>query len=83
MKKTLKLKINPIREYLGLIIYPIKGLAGLFFLIKSRETIPLKNALCISFTLINSCVKNIYGNATSRSESQNMPFYIDSPPLYF
>jgi hypothetical protein len=41
MKKTLKLKINPIREYLGLIINPIKRLAGLFFLIKSRETIPL------------------------------------------
>jgi hypothetical protein len=34
MKTTLKLKIHPIRGYLGLIIYPIK-------LIKSRETIPL------------------------------------------
>jgi hypothetical protein len=41
MKTTLKLKINPNREYLELIFYPIKPLTGLFFLIKSRETIPL------------------------------------------
>jgi hypothetical protein len=31
MKMTLKLKINPIQEYLGLITYPIKPMAGLFF----------------------------------------------------
>jgi hypothetical protein len=43
MKMILKLKINPIREYLGLIIYPIKQSAGLFFLIKSPETIPLRS----------------------------------------
>jgi hypothetical protein len=42
MKMSLKIKINPIREYLGIIIYPIKPSAGLFFLIKSRETIPLR-----------------------------------------
>jgi hypothetical protein len=42
MKMSLKLKINPIREYLGYIIYPIKPSAGLFFLLKSRETIPLR-----------------------------------------
>jgi hypothetical protein len=41
MKMTLKLKINPIREYLRLIIHPVKQLKGLFFLIKSRETIPV------------------------------------------
>jgi hypothetical protein len=41
MKTSLNLKINPIWEYLGLIIYPIKPSAGLFFLIKSRETVPL------------------------------------------
>jgi hypothetical protein len=43
-EKSLKLKVNPIREYLGLVIYPIKPSAGLFFLIKSRETTPLKGA---------------------------------------
>jgi hypothetical protein len=43
MKTTLKLKINPVQEYPGLIIYPIKPSAGLFFLSKSRETIPLSN----------------------------------------
>jgi hypothetical protein len=42
MKTALKLKINPIREYLRLIIHPIKPLKGLFFLIKSREPISLK-----------------------------------------
>jgi hypothetical protein len=35
MIMSLKLKINPIREFLGLIIYPIKPSAG--------ETIPLKD----------------------------------------
>jgi hypothetical protein len=44
MKKSLKLKINPIRKYLGLIIYPIKPSAGLFILIKPCETIPLNRA---------------------------------------
>jgi hypothetical protein len=39
MKPTLKLKINPILEYLGLIFYPP---AGLLILIKSRETFRLK-----------------------------------------
>jgi hypothetical protein len=42
MKTALKLKINPIWEYLRLNIHPIKPSKGLFFLIKSRETIPLK-----------------------------------------
>jgi hypothetical protein len=37
---ALKLKINLIRLYLGLIFYPIKPSAGLFILIKSGETIP-------------------------------------------
>jgi hypothetical protein len=41
MKMSLKLKVNRIWEYLGLIIYPVKPSAGLFFLIKSRENIPL------------------------------------------
>jgi hypothetical protein len=41
MKTTLKLEINPIRFNLGLIFYPVKPSAGLFILIKSRETIPL------------------------------------------
>jgi hypothetical protein len=41
MKTTLKLKINPIRDNLGHIFYPIKPSAGLFILIKSREAIPL------------------------------------------
>jgi hypothetical protein len=41
MNNSLNLKINPIREYLVLNIYPIKPLAGLFFLSRSRETIPL------------------------------------------
>jgi hypothetical protein len=45
MKTTLKLKINPIRLYLGLIFYPRKLLAGLFILIKYREAIALN--LCI------------------------------------
>jgi hypothetical protein len=40
IKTNLKIKINPIREYLGLIIYPIKSSTGFFFLIKSHETIP-------------------------------------------
>jgi hypothetical protein len=31
IKMTLKLKINPVWEYLGLITYPIKPSAGLFF----------------------------------------------------
>jgi hypothetical protein len=42
MKMTLKIKINPIRLNLGLILHPLKPSAGLFILIKSRETIPLK-----------------------------------------
>jgi hypothetical protein len=47
MKTTLKLKINPIRFYLGLNFYPIKPSAGLFVLIKSCETIPLNlDTLC-------------------------------------
>jgi hypothetical protein len=41
MKRPLKLKINPIWEYLGFTIYPIKPSAGLFILIKSHETISL------------------------------------------
>jgi hypothetical protein len=41
MKTSLKLKINPIREYLGLNAYLKKPSAGLFILTKSRETIPL------------------------------------------
>jgi hypothetical protein len=41
MKTALKLKINSIREYLRLIIHPVKPSKGLFFLIESRETIPL------------------------------------------
>jgi hypothetical protein len=41
MKTALKLKIKPVREYLRLNVHPIKPLKGLFFLIKSRETIPL------------------------------------------
>jgi hypothetical protein len=41
MKTTLKLKINPIREFLRLSIHQIKPSKGLFFLIKSRETVPL------------------------------------------
>jgi hypothetical protein len=45
MKTALKLKRNPIWEYIGLIFYPIKPSAGLFFLIKSRETIPLSKKL--------------------------------------
>jgi hypothetical protein len=45
MKTTSKLKINHIREYLGLVIYPIKPSAGLFNLIKSREAIPYKDLL--------------------------------------
>jgi hypothetical protein len=50
---SLKLKINPIREYLGLIIYPIKPSEGLFFLIKSRETtgIPLKGRKACRITV--------------------------------
>jgi hypothetical protein len=42
METTLKLKITPFLEYLGLTIYLIKPSAGFSFLIKSRETIPLK-----------------------------------------
>jgi hypothetical protein len=38
----LKFKKKPIREYLELIIYPIKPSAGLFFLVKSRDPIPVK-----------------------------------------
>jgi hypothetical protein len=41
MKTSLKLKINPIQEYIGLIIFPIKPSAGFFFLLKFHETIPL------------------------------------------
>jgi hypothetical protein len=49
---SLKLKINYIGEYLGLAIYPIKPSAGLFFIIKSRETIPLyKNPIKFKFKL--------------------------------
>jgi hypothetical protein len=49
MKTPLKLKIlvNPIWLYLGLPIYPIKPSAGLFFLIKSRETLPLNTNIHI------------------------------------
>jgi hypothetical protein len=36
MKTSLKLKIKPVCEYLVLIIYLIKQLGGLFFLIKSH-----------------------------------------------
>jgi hypothetical protein len=42
MKMALKLKINPIREYLRLIIHSTKPTKDLFLLIKSRETIPLR-----------------------------------------
>jgi hypothetical protein len=49
MKTTLKLKRNPIREYLGLLIYPVQRSIGRsFFLIKSRETIPLSKYKLIS-----------------------------------
>jgi hypothetical protein len=48
MKTSLKLKINRIREYIGLIIYPIKPSTGLFFLIKSCETILLKPSTVLS-----------------------------------
>jgi hypothetical protein len=41
MRMSLKLKINLIREYLELIIHPIKPSVGLFILIKYRETIHL------------------------------------------
>jgi hypothetical protein len=55
MKMSLKLKINFIWEYLGLIIYPIKQSASLYFHIKSHETIPLKkhfNGLKLFFCCI-------------------------------
>jgi hypothetical protein len=57
MKTTLKLKINSIMEYLGLIIPPIKPSAGLLFLIKSREAIPLTLGGIITGvgTVYNSC----------------------------
>jgi hypothetical protein len=45
MKTTLKLKINSIRDNLGLIFYPIKPSTGLFILIKSRATIPLSDKM--------------------------------------
>jgi hypothetical protein len=45
MNTALKLKINPFLEYLQLIIHPIKPLKGLFFLIKSRESVPLNKKL--------------------------------------
>jgi hypothetical protein len=47
MKMNLKIKITPIREYLGLIFYPIKPSAGFIILIKSRETIPLSAKLAL------------------------------------
>jgi hypothetical protein len=49
MKMSLKLKINPIREYLGVIIYLEKPSAGLFIHIKSRETIPIREACTYTF----------------------------------
>jgi hypothetical protein len=49
MKTTLKLKINMLREYLGLFIYPQKPSAGLP---QSRETIPLKTAQVNTGTFI-------------------------------
>jgi hypothetical protein len=52
MKTASKLKINHIREYLGLIIHPIKPSKGLFFLIKSRETISLNGE---TFTDLFDC----------------------------
>jgi hypothetical protein len=39
MKTILKLKIKPIQLYLRLIFYPIKQLAGLFIIIKSRDSL--------------------------------------------
>jgi hypothetical protein len=51
MKMALKLKINPIREYLRLIIHPIKPSQGLFFLIKSCETIPINVKSRFSFLI--------------------------------
>jgi hypothetical protein len=64
MKTSLKLKINPIREYLGLIIYPTKPSAGLFILIKSRETIPLsyiyRQFITESFLYSADAIKVLY-----------------------
>jgi hypothetical protein len=54
MKTALKLKINPIRLYLGLIFYPIKPSTGLFFLIKSRETILLRKPRLFMLVVIIS-----------------------------
>jgi hypothetical protein len=59
MKTTSKLKVNPIQEYLGLIIYPIKQSAGLFFLIKSRETIPLSIPYKILKILLPQFLKKV------------------------
>jgi hypothetical protein len=50
MKMTLKFKINLIRLYLGLIIYPIKPSPGIFILIKSRETILLNTGFTSLFS---------------------------------
>jgi hypothetical protein len=52
-EKVIKFKINPIWEHLGLIIYPIKPPAGLFFLIKFRETIPLRELIKSYFSSRN------------------------------
>jgi hypothetical protein len=52
MKTTLKLKITPIRLYLWLILYPIKPSAGLFNLMKSRETILLKLKILLIYSSV-------------------------------
>jgi hypothetical protein len=47
---TLKFKINPIREYLGLIFYLIKPLAGLFILGIS----PYAKTVCSSMVSVDT-----------------------------
>jgi hypothetical protein len=60
MKTTLKLKINPKWEYLGLIYLSNKTIGRLLFLIKSRETIPLRNKFFI--LKLYSSEKNIFSS---------------------
>jgi hypothetical protein len=61
-ENVIKIIINPFLEYLGLIIFPIKPSAGLFILIKSRDTIPLKKNLCAA--------QHIFGNCESFSDAK-------------
>jgi hypothetical protein len=71
MKKSLKFKINHIWEYLGPIIYPIKPLAGLFFLTKSYETIPFRHKEVILFFFSRFG----FVNKTCKREYQKMPWH--------